>query len=92
MSGKKSRNKGRRGELEAAEKLGGQRISRIGLDGPDVECPPYQPKPATLVEVKRVSKLPAVVRDWLEQMEREGAHMVMFREDRGQWYTLHIGP
>lgn len=89
MSGKKSRNKGRRGELELAEILDGERISRIGLDGPDVKTPPYQPDPVTLWEVKRVAKLPASVRDWIEQMKREGADAIAFREDRGEWFTIH---
>ena len=87
--GKKSRNKGRRGELEWAGVTGGERISRIGLDGPDVESPPYQPEPVRLWEVKRVSKIPAVVRDWIAQMEREGAEAIAFRQDRDKWFTIH---
>lgn len=87
--GKKSRDKGRRGELEWAKKRGGKRISRIGLDGPDVQTPPYQPEPAVLWEVKRPGSLPVWLKDYLDQMEREGADALAFREDRGTWYTIH---
>lgn len=75
--------------MEWAEKLGGKRISRIGLDGPDVETPPYQPEPVTVWEVKRPGALPAWLREYIEQMEREGAQAIAVREDYGTWYTIH---
>ena len=87
--GKKSRNKGRQGENEWAKKLGGKRISQIGLEGPDVLTPPYQPKPVKIWEVKRIAKMPALLRDWFIQMERDGSEAVAFRADRDSWYTIH---
>lgn len=88
MSGKKSKSKGRAGELEWAKLTGGERISRTGEPGPDVSHPPMIVGPITTAEVKRVAKMPAILRSWLAQAREEGADYVAFREDRGPWYVV----
>lgn len=75
--------KGRRGELEWAQKVEGQRISQQGVAGPDV-----QDKHGRLWEVKRVKRLPESIKMHLRQAYREGAHAVAIREDRGRWIVM----
>lgn len=66
-----------------AEAIGGIRISRTGEPGPDVEGPDGR-----LYEIKLLRSLPALLRSWIEQKEREGAVAVGFKEDRGEWFIL----
>ena len=86
MSGNRSRVKGRRGEQEWARETGGVR-RRIGVPGHDVTSPPWTRFGVTDWEVKRVERLPAVLRGWLEQTVGEGAEALAFREDRGGWWV-----
>lgn len=78
-----NRARGRRGELEIAELLGGQRISRTGEAGSDIVD-----RAGRTWEVKRLRELPALLRSWLQQMAAQGDHGVAFRADRSQWYLL----
>jgi hypothetical protein len=87
--GAHSRNKGRRGELEWAKYVGGDRDNDEGLGGHDVVSKPLGIFPGLVKwEVKRPGKLLAGVRVWMDQCEREGADAVAFREDGGKWWVL----
>lgn len=90
MTGSHSRNKGRRGELEWAKKVGGHRDNDEGLSGIDVRSKPIGTlyPPLEYWEVKRRASIPATIRTWLKQMHDEGADAVAFREDRGDWYVI----
>ena len=89
MSGKKSRVKGQRGQLEAAKILKGEVIARTGFDGPDVRVRDgVHLGPLYDIEVKRIAKLPAMLKAWLAQTEREGGDALLLREDRGPWYIV----
>lgn len=77
-----NRARGRRGELMAAQRYGGRRISETGLPGPDVEID-GQPW-----EVKLTKNMGALLRGWLAQAKREGARGVLFKEDLGKWYVV----
>lgn len=78
-----SRAKGRRGELDYIRRWGGARISKLGEAGPDVVD-----AWGNVVEIKRLVRLPVALRKWLTQAADEGAHLVAFREDKGEWYVL----
>jgi hypothetical protein len=88
MTGKKSRQKGRTGENDWAKKTGGERISEAGMPGPDVKTPGLWFGPHYLAEVKRPAKIVGQLREYIEQMEGEGADHLAFREDRGEWYVV----
>lgn len=78
-----NRARGRRGELELAEQLGGRRISRTGETGSDVVD-----ASGRTWEVKRLRELPALLRGWLQQAAGQGDYGVAFRADRSQWYLI----
>ena len=78
-----NRARGRGGENEFAKLVLGKRISRTGERGGDVMDFDGQ-----TWEVKRTKALPALLRGWIEQANRQGDYGVAFREDHGQWYLL----
>jgi hypothetical protein len=86
--GAHSRRKGRRGELEWAKYVGGDRANDEGLAGLDVESPPVGIVPIERWEVKRPGKVSASLRAWMEQTINEGADALAFREDGGEWWVL----
>lgn len=78
-----NRSRGRRGELEAARVLGGERISRTGEEGSDITD-----AWGFTWEVKRIKAWTRRIRDWYEQADRQGDFGVIVREDRGRWYVI----
>lgn len=82
MAGKHSRNKGREGENQFAKLVGGRRISKIGLGGPDV-----LDEAGNTYEVKWHGTGLAKVYDALEQAAREGADFVAMRSDHKDWFV-----
>ena len=78
-----NRSRGRRGEIEYAKFIGGQRISRTGESGSDVK----DGKGRTW-EVKRIKTLPKRISAWLIQASYQSDFGVAFREDRGKWYVI----
>lgn len=88
----KSSRKGDRREHEWAEKVGGEKISRKGYEGPDVISPPIHLTKAMMRwEVKSKEDLPDWLvgeEGWLGQMEREGADALVFRQNRKPWYMI----
>ena len=88
----KSSRKGNRRELEFAEFIGGEKLSRLGYEGPDVGSKPmHLTKPFRLWEVKSAEDLPLWLvgpEGWLGQMEREGADGLVFRQNRKPWYLI----
>ena len=89
MSGAHSRNKGRRGELEWAKYVGGRRCNDEGLPGHDVESDPLGIWPGiSKWEVKRPGTMLVGLKNWIDQMEKEGSDAVAFREDNGRWYII----
>ena len=82
-----SRNKGRRGELEWAKYVGGERDNDEGLPGIDVEGPPLGiHPPLEKWEVKRLKEFPKWLQEWHDQAEREGADAIAYRVDGGPWW------
>ena len=75
--GKGSRDKGRRAELEAAEALGAEKVSRAGYEGHDLEWE------GRLVEVKRRASGFKSLYKWLEDVQ-----MLMLRADRLPWLVV----
>jgi hypothetical protein len=81
MSGAAGRRKGRRGELEFAKLMGGDRISKPGESGPDVED--WQ---GNFWEVKRVKTRYKILYDALAQSE--GVERLAVRNDREDWLAV----
>jgi hypothetical protein len=88
--GAHSRNKGRRGELEWAKYVGGDRVNDEGLPGPDVESKPLGIfPPLALWDSKRPGKLPKwLSEEWMQKALNDGCDAVAFREDGGKWWVL----
>jgi hypothetical protein len=81
MSGAAGRNKGRRGELEAAKILKGKRISKVGETGPDVED--WQ---GNKWEIKRSkSNYKLLYRNMKQSPDVE---RLAVRQDREQWLAI----
>ncbi len=96
MSGRKSRDKGKRGEREVVnilQSLGfdAKRRGQLQAGREDVPDVLAKSKLITLaVEVKFPKKLPAFVNGAIEQAEqasRYGLPVVFMRENNGQWYV-----
>jgi hypothetical protein len=84
-----SRSKGYRLERQFADKLGGKRIARSGYPGPDVKTPPQiLDQPITTWEIKGLAGLPKWLLNWQEQMVREGADAIAFRQDNDRWWVM----
>lgn len=81
--GKKSRRKGRYGELEFAKLVGGKRISEVGLPGPDVID-----EKGNTYEVKRPKAGLAAVYSALDQAEAESADYLAMRQDYKPWFVV----
>ena len=88
-----SRNKGKRGELEAAKFLTaegfparrGQQFSG-GTDSPDIVCPSL---PAIHFEIKRCEK--GNPYDWVAQAKRDGGYktpVVLHRRNDCEWLAI----
>ncbi len=88
----KSSRKGARREHEWANLVGGEKKSRLGYEGPDVKSLPMRlTKAFSLWEVKSKESMPAWLvgpDGWLGQIEKSGAHAVVFRQNRGRWYMI----
>lgn len=85
----KSSRKGARREREWADKWNGHKVSRLGYEGPDVVTPSLNlTEPLRVWEVKSKEALPKWLVDWLEQVDREGADALAFRQNRGDWYVI----
>lgn len=85
MAGRKSRDKGIRGEREFAELVGGRRVPLSGAQRGyenDVEIP--TPAGVLRAEVKRRKGGFSTLYGWLED-EREKPDVVAFRADRKDW-------
>lgn len=63
--------------------MGGKRISRTGEEGPDIED-----QYGFLWEVKRIKKMPVLLKKWLKQADEQNCVGVLFRENRGKWYVI----
>ena len=88
MSGRKSRDKGKRGEREAAALLGFNRNARIGQDAEDIKVPDDYP---FVVEVKRTKRSRTGLYKVLEQAQGYGpgkAPMALLRDDRRPWLAV----
>ncbi len=83
---KKSRTKGRRGELELAQLLEGERTSQTGLPSPDVTAGPRYGNEK--IEVKRRAKSFTTLYSALEQASQFGGSMVALRDDRREWLVV----
>lgn len=83
MGGKKSRDKGRKGENEFAKLVGGERISKIGLGGPDV-----RDKYGNVYEVKRPQAGLSQVYAAIAQANAESAAYVAMRSDNKEWFIV----
>lgn len=95
------RRKGRRGELEFANKYGGKRINDEGLPGPDIAIPytghGHAQNPTTrhrlldrmtLWEVKRRKTIATL--QWHKQAINEGADYLTIRQDQDTtWFIVH---
>lgn len=88
----KSSRKGALRENEWARKVGGEKVSRLGYEGPDVESPPkVLNRKLRKWEVKSKEDLPdwfAGPDGWIGQMRREGADAIVFRRNRDNWFLL----
>lgn len=88
----KSSRKGAYRENQWAKFIGGEKLSRLGYEGPDVKSPPlHLMKPLALWEVKSREALPdwlVGTEGWIGQMKREGADAIVFRQNRGSWYII----
>ena len=78
-----NRSRGRRGELEAAIIMGGERISRTGEEGSDITD-----KWGRTWEVKLIKKWTNRILGWFSQAHRQGDVGVLVRADRGEWYVM----
>lgn len=79
----KSNRKGRRGELQLADRLGGKRVSKIGQEGPDV-----RDRHGRYWEAKWEKKLPQWLLRRLSQARREGAHALAVRQNYDDWIVI----
>ena len=78
-----NRSRGRRGELEAAIIMGGERISRTGEEGSDITD-----KWGRTWEVKRIKAWSNRILGWFSQASRQGDVGICVRADRGEWYVM----
>lgn len=78
-----NRRRGRLGENEFAEFVGGERISRTGEPGSDV-----RDSQGRTWEVKRIKQLWKRLERWLDQAKDQGDYGVAFRANRGKWYVI----
>ena len=83
---KKSRTKGRNGELEFAKLVHGKRTSQTGLASPDVTAGPEYKH--TEFEVKRRNKSFTTLYDAMDQAYELGNHHVAVRDDRREWLIV----
>jgi Holliday junction resolvase len=83
---KKSRTKGRGGELELAKILNGERTSQTGLASPDVTAGPEYDY--AKFEVKRRKQTFTTLYDALAQAQAQGGHLVAVRDDRQPWLIV----
>lgn len=98
--GKASRDKGKRGEREIVNLLKdlweahrAKRTSQVdgtlSADVIDGLFDRYSERVQWHIEVKRYAKLPALLRNWLQQAKEDAdglGYLVLFREDGGKWY------
>ena len=88
----KSSRKGSRRELEWATFIGGEKKSRLGYEGPDVQSLPMKlTKELRLWEVKSKEAMPAWLvgpDGWLGQIAKSGADAVVFRQNNKGWYMI----
>lgn len=88
----KSSRKGAYRERQWAKFVNGEKMSRLGYEGPDVKSKPlHLMKPLMSWEVKSREALPdwlVGTEGWLGQMKREGADALVFRQNRGNWYMI----
>ncbi len=85
MSGRKSRQKGNRGEREFAEVMGFERNARIGQDSEDIKVPEDCP---FVYEVKRYKKNFTSVYKAIEQAQgydKTRIPVAAMRDDHQQW-------
>ncbi len=83
---KKSRTKGRAGELELAKLLEGERTSQTGLASPDVTAG-WRFNDAQF-EVKRRAKSFTTLYQAMAQARELGNHLVAVRDDRQEWLVV----
>ena len=97
MSGRKSRDKGKRGEREVVQilkSLGFDAKRRGQLQAGREDVPDVLAKNeyvALAIEVKFPKKLPAFVVGAMEQAEKASGYgfpVVFMRENRGRWYVM----
>ena len=82
----KSSRKGAGGEREWAAFVGGEKLSRLGYEGPDVMSPSYRVTGLAVWEVKRIKLLPKWFVAWLTQSLRADA--LVFRQDNDRWWVV----
>lgn len=84
MSGRKSKNKGYRGEKEFSDLMGGQRVPLSGaVDGEQFSNDVILPN-GWKAEVKRRKEMEKTLYGWILD-ERENPDIVAFRADRMPW-------
>lgn len=83
---KKSRDKGRRGELELASLLEGERSSQTGLASPDIIAGSRFKR--SKFEVKRRKQSFSLLYSALEQAREYGSELVAVRDDRKEWLIV----